>query len=305
MVEPLKKFLIKIFSNSSWLCQREIYWKLRSKQLPEIEGLGRSFELDFEEMQALEKLWRLSVEGTFWRFRHLVESLISTELAACPLQLPIKAFQRHQREKFRTYKKFLAGKRVALVGPSATVVGLGLGHVIDGHDLVVRLNAHWPVSSEMIPDLGNRMDVLYHCCNGDFPFASLFVPEFLHTKFVMAELGIRSRRLFSYCEKADIPIGNVSPVYTELRRILKHSPSTGLVALHHLLSCRIASLSAYGLSFSLRKYLPDSLSLGARGELRPHNYNCELEFLRRKWWRDPRLSFDPVASKLFADKFRV
>jgi hypothetical protein len=62
----------------------------------------------------------------------------------------------------RAYGRYLAGKRVVLVGPAPTVEGSGQRDVIESHDVVVRINHALPVPDHLQPDVGCRTDVLYH-----------------------------------------------------------------------------------------------------------------------------------------------
>tara|TARA_Y100000034_G_C6860581_1_gene391603 strand:- start:221 stop:937 length:717 start_codon:yes stop_codon:yes gene_type:complete len=72
------------------------------------------------------------------------------------------------------FAKFAFGKRVAVVGGSPQVVGTGQGEYIDSHDIVVRVNCHWPCPQRFNPkievqkDIGWRTDFLFHngCTGG-------------------------------------------------------------------------------------------------------------------------------------------
>ena len=64
------------------------------------------------------------------------------------------------------YKTYLTGKNVVLVGPASTLRGRpGMGYFIDSHDVVVRLNHAWPLPDALKPDIGSRIDVIYHNLN--------------------------------------------------------------------------------------------------------------------------------------------
>ncbi len=60
------------------------------------------------------------------------------------------------------YGRYLAGKRVALVGPAPTVEGSRQRDLIESCDVVVRINHALPVPAHLQPDVGGRTDVLYH-----------------------------------------------------------------------------------------------------------------------------------------------
>lgn len=64
-----------------------------------------------------------------------------------------------------SFKAYLTGKSVALVGPASTLHGSEMGKMIDGHDVVVRINHAWPLPEELKGDIGSRTDVIYHNLN--------------------------------------------------------------------------------------------------------------------------------------------
>jgi len=85
----------------------------------------------------------------------------------------------------------LENKNIALVGPSQSIINTGFGLEIEHHDLVVRLNHQWPINNNLKSDIGERMDILYHCCNPDFSMMRFSIPEFQKTKMVFYEQGIQ------------------------------------------------------------------------------------------------------------------
>ena len=58
-----------------------------------------------------------------------------------------------QAQKFRQY---MAGKTVAIVGPSPSIRGCGLGGRIEACDVVVRVNRCLPIMEQERPDVGKR-----------------------------------------------------------------------------------------------------------------------------------------------------
>jgi len=61
--------------------------------------------------------------------------------------------------------EYLKGKRVVLVGPSPHLKGQKLGKVIDGYDVVCRVNEVSPFGLE--EDYGSRTDIIFHACHKD------------------------------------------------------------------------------------------------------------------------------------------
>ena len=68
--------------------------------------------------------------------------------------------------------KYIANKKVCLIGGSPNIIGSNMGDYIDDH-VVVRANCHWPVpkclmendiapSHDLTKDIGSRTDILFH-----------------------------------------------------------------------------------------------------------------------------------------------
>lgn len=57
-------------------------------------------------------------------------------------------------------KELIAGKRVAVVGNAPEILDMDYGRVIDGHDLVLRMNRGIPSTEEQYMAIGQRTDIL-------------------------------------------------------------------------------------------------------------------------------------------------
>ena len=68
-------------------------------------------------------------------------------------------------EKSQELEKLVTGKRIAVVGPSSHLTGLGGGELIESYDLVVRINQHFSVPQHQWIDYGVRTDILFNCYN--------------------------------------------------------------------------------------------------------------------------------------------
>lgn len=68
-------------------------------------------------------------------------------------------------EKSEELEKLITGKRLAIVGPSPHLNGLGMGELIESYDLVIRINQHFPVPEHQWIDYGKRTDILFNCLN--------------------------------------------------------------------------------------------------------------------------------------------
>jgi hypothetical protein len=162
-----------------------------------------------------------------------------------------------------SFQSFVRGRRVALVGPSRSIVGSGLGTEIDAHDLVARLNHGWPVPLGLEADLGRRLDILYHCCNGDHPIDRVFSAGIDRLRWACFENGPDHQRLLDHCTDANVQSLDVTDLYVDLRRDLGTFPNTGLVAIHHLLGADAARVSLFGLTFFREPYMPGYPADGA------------------------------------------
>ena len=69
-------------------------------------------------------------------------------------------------EKDSKLAELIEGKTVAFVGPSAHLIGTGLGEYIESHDIVVRVNQTVEIPSHRWDDYGSRTDVLASNLNG-------------------------------------------------------------------------------------------------------------------------------------------
>lgn len=66
------------------------------------------------------------------------------------------------------YKSFIAGKRVAFIGPAPNLKGLGMGEFIDSFDIVIRTNHFIELvkKHEISRDYGKKTTILY--CNRQY-----------------------------------------------------------------------------------------------------------------------------------------
>src|ERR1700752_2702940 len=152
------------------------------------------------------------------------------------------------------YATLLRGRRVAIVGPAATIRGSAQQKLIDAYDVVVRINNQWPPDPALVPDIGNRADVIYHCCNGKSPIARLDVPSFAACRFTWYEANAESADLVELCRRHDIP----SACYDEFQKTLIEKlgtvPNTGLLAIAHMLTTELKELYVTGFSFYATRY---------------------------------------------------
>jgi hypothetical protein len=162
-------------------------------------------------------------------------------------------------------EQLVRGRCVALVGPSRSIAASGYGAAIDRHAIVARLNHGWPVPKRLWPDQGTRLDLLYHCCNGDYPLQSV-LSQAPWPHHVCVEQGPQTEVLRAACNRQGIRCTDITDLYAALTHSLGTFPNTGLVALHHLLSHGVASVTLYGLTFYREGYLHGYQGDGASAE---------------------------------------
>jgi hypothetical protein len=161
----------------------------------------------------------------------------------------------------------VAGKRVAITGPGKSIIGANRGNLIESYDVVVRLNHQWPIEEKLRVDLGKRMDILFHCANGDYPMAHLFVEDLTKTKLVLCEENPRkhsaAKQLFKECRKRKIKFSSTSAAMQILRGEVETFPNTGTFALWLLLQTKLSELFVTGISFFSEPYYQGYLGHGA------------------------------------------
>lgn len=217
---------------------------------------------------------------------------------------------RHGGIHVRSYKSFLKGKTVVLVGPANTLRGKKLGEFIDSHDIVVRLNHAWPLPEEAKEDIGSRTDVIYHNLN------PLRAPRRKQVRGMHAA-GVkwiisthprnrrhkrRSRpiRFQKRVNKRLIPFKTVGLRFRLKMRKTCGPTNTGVLAMAHLLRYKIKSLHITGFSFFTTKYegYPGYKKIKPKMAFRWHNQRKHKRFVIRLLARDKRLTIDPVMKRI-------
>lgn len=283
---------------------RHLYAFLREAPPVTIAQVKRALRFTAAEMDGLETLRT--------RAQWMSRSAFEEYLAGAPGDSTHDPFRRlRQAQQHRSaavqardhaaLAALIGGRRVALVGPASSSVGSDRGAAIEACDVVVRMNFQWPIPAALVADLGARMDVLYHCCNGDFPVADLFVPAFAQTRFVCWQANAESFWLEAHCMENGIPSLDVSSVYDDLEKRVGTLPFTGTVAIEHLLRFPIAELHLVGISFGTEPYYGGYKGHGAAalpGAAGGHAVEPQLRYFREVLARDPRLHLDAALERL-------
>ena len=283
--------------------QRNLYTFLHDASPATVATLVRALRLTAAEIDELESLQS--------RARRMSRVEFEANLASTTAPDPFRRLRRAQEHRSAAvqaredaaFAALVRDKRLALVGPSISSVGANRGAAIEACDVVVRMNFQWPIPSALETDVGTRMDVLYHCCNGDFPVADLLVPGFAETRFVCWQANPDSFWLEAYCLDTGIPSLDVSSVYVELEELLRTPPFTGTVAIEHLLRFPVAELHLTGISFGVEPYYGGYKGHGASaspGVQAVHRVAPQVRYSRGVLARDPRLHLDPALERLRA-----
>jgi len=161
--------------------------------------------------------------------------------------------------KFEDYVKdprlaeLIEGKTVAFVGPSAHLVGQGMGNFIESHDVIVRVNQTQEIPAHRHDDFGHRTDVLASNLNAP-SMAALseninWVKALKHIYGAGPSMWDRDK-YGKIVDSWSIPWHNVSDGY--LFKVYKEvgtTSSTGLSAMIVLMNYDIKSLYVTGNSF--------------------------------------------------------
>jgi hypothetical protein len=246
-------------------------------------------------------------------FDRLLDTAGAAERAAWPFELPSDPrVQQEQLENRKRLEDFVRDKRVVLTGPSQHIAGTGMGAAIDGHDIVVRLNFQWPLPAALTPDFGERMDILYHCSNGDYAPDTLLQAAAGRLRFACLEPNPLSLRMKRTLTASGTCVLYVSGAQEECRRKLLAPPSTGILAVHDLLSLPLQSLSVVGMTCWATRYCTGYQGRGAAeagsgrfpDQVWMHRPAAEAKLLLALAATDPRLTIDPQAADIMQQALR-
>ena len=216
-------------------CQRMGFTAAQHDYLRWVAGETRGFTVD-------------QLESFMFDHRHGMASVFPGYVHAKDHELLLKAGDP------RKLHEYLRGKNVVLVGPAATLTGKGEGEAIDSFDVIVRMNQQWPIADADRTDLGSRIHILYHCCNGDFPVESIFTAGTGEMRFICYELGAACFKMIDLARACGIDTLNVSMTYYDAEARLGAYPSTGIAAILHLLAAPISRLHLTGLTMFQTPY---------------------------------------------------
>ena len=192
----------------------------------------------------------------------------------------------------KSFKKYLTGKRVVLVGPADTLRGQKAVLFIDTHDIVARLNHSWPLPDALTEDIGTRTDILYHNLNPKKQLiqrADAYQMRDDGVKWVVSTHPARNpryrlrQRRFRKVSKGLVRLRAIPLAIKKKLRPRVGSANGGLIAVVDLLRFPIKRLYVTGFSFYETGYLnypnyhPDFI----QNALNHHNQRRHKAYLAR------------------------
>lgn len=284
------------------ILNKQLYEYLRTVQAEDISEAARKLGLLDKELKFLETLLPVALNSEKQGF----ENYLTEAKMSCGVVYPFEVFLCAPGDQSLTTSRlgeYLSGKRVVLVGPAKSTIGRSQGKEIESYDVVVRLNFQWPISSELVVDIGSRMDMLYHTCNGDLSVDSILIPELRDTRFICYERNIDSRKLREFSKSLKIEVLDITTVYQQLNDRFGSPFPTGIVAVEHLTKFPLKQLYITGLTLFQDGYHPGypgegaknrNLGSGVVDRLWEHDVRAQAEYLKVKSGQDSRIKLDSV-----------
>ena len=214
-------------------------------------------------------------------------------------------------------------KKVAIVGPAATMVGSGLGEYIDSFDTVIRLNRSIPVNPELKDDIGTKVDVLYHTLaklskkTSIVEHMSIDAYERANLKALVVSMVLNNHRLADLRVYYDnnfkddverIPTRTINDFIIELKRKMgdtpKNGPNTGLIAIEHVLTYPVKKLFLCGFDFYDTYYYDGYGGVDDRKRKKSwinkcHNIDMHREYTAGLYKDNDHVEIDEVMKNIF------
>ena len=149
--------------------------------------------------------------------------------------------------------EIVGGKSVVIIAPGAYLAGSKQRSKIESHDIVCRINRGFPVPPNMVEDISDRCDVLFHLLAvGMAANEKEFAPLVGHVGYIVSTHHQGEPRIarFKTVNRGRIPFECVP--FSTIQRVklrVKKAPNAGLIAVTHLLNQPIKSLYLTGFSF--------------------------------------------------------
>jgi hypothetical protein len=212
------------------------------------------------------------------------------------------------------YARYLARKRVVLVGPAPSIEGSRQRDLIESHDVVVRINHALPIPRHLQDDVGRRTDVLYHNLWHANP-RGLPLPQLVElldgcVQWVSAAYPY-SNLDHAFATDIDLFVAQLrgrvplhvpdTARYLSTWRDIGTRPNAGVSAIADLLSFDIARLYITGFTFygGSRVY-HTGYQGSAQGIGTIHDQGRQREYIARTLQSDGRLAVDRVLEEILA-----
>ena len=206
-----------------------------------------------------------------------------------------------------TFAEMVRGKSVAVVGGSNLLEGIGQGEYIDSHDVVLRVNLHWPCpifledQRDLSVDIGQRTDIVFQAVSawrpGRFHQMDIklviirgndrFVQDFLSHDTPTHWLHPMFLQILDDCEQRGTAVEYFSPKYDHIYP--EWNPNTGLLALKTVMYEEPSKVYVAGFDFSVfhnrvvNWYHHDPLK--------------DRQYFRNHIATDPRVEMHPIVRK--------
>ena len=191
---------------------------------------------------------------------------------------------------------YLKDKKVLIVGPSENVIKDYDGMSEDNYDIVCKINNHWMNPLDKI-----RTDVVYHCLNIDITSEDSLVYMRDNNIKLVTRNEIRETtsttkilRFIEINKKVGLEYYEIPKTFFEkCTDDLGCNPNTGVLAILHILSMSIESLTVIGFDFYETLHLgnsnPKTLRKIQQGKVSNHQPKPQLEFIKEVYESDDRL----------------
>ncbi len=185
-------------------------------------------------------------------------------------------------------------KDVVIVGPAGYLVGQQNGSLIDSFDIVVRVNDAIRIMDKNYIDFGERIDILYH----NLASFSKICEDYnryiqKETKSIVCKTNLSSSRVENFFKQTacSIPIIAGQQIYSEISKNIRKAPNMGVVAIVHLLSFDIKSLSVFGFDFYKTGYAEEYYIKNFTGS---HDWDSQILYLSQNVLNDKRFLPDDI-----------
>ena len=238
----------------------------------------------------------------------------------------------------KEYKKYLKGKRVAIVGPAKSVMFQKNGALIDSYDVVVRIcntEADFDLSHHS-DYIGTKTDVMYNVMDSHIPNLKKWIVDngvkYLSTTYPSQEWFFgRMKNNVEFLKREDTFKTVVIPAepYFSVKKATNSRPNSGFCAIIDLLSSELNELFITGVDFYRSSvegdesgYIPDYVSGDGKGfgwhDRRgkdflienissdgpdKHNPDSAFVFFKKEMFlKDPRIKVDDSFLRYLSDE---